>query len=66
MRVLFVGTPDFALESLEAIVNAGHEICGVVTAPDRPKGRGMKMAMSDVKMYALKNNIPIFVFNALG
>lgn len=60
MRVLFVGTPDFALESLEAVVKAGHEICGVVTAPDRPKGRGMKMAMSEVKMYALKNNIPIF------
>ena len=60
MRVLFVGTPDFALESLEAIIDAGHDICGVVTAPDKPKGRGMKMAMSEVKEYAIAHNIPVY------
>lgn len=60
MRVLFVGTPDFALESLEAVINAGHEVVAVVTAPDKPKGRGMKMAMSEVKTYAIANNIPVF------
>ena len=60
MKVLFVGTPDFALESLKAIIEAGHEIVGVVTAPDKPKGRGMKMAMSDVKIYACDKKIPVF------
>lgn len=60
MRVLFVGTPDFALESLENIVKAGHEVCGVVTTPDKPKGRGRKLAESCVKKYAIKNNIPVF------
>jgi len=60
MKVLFVGTPDFALESLKAIIDAGHEIVGVVTAPDKPKGRGMKMAMSDVKVYAVAHNLPVF------
>lgn len=60
MKVVFVGTPDFAKESLEAIFSAGHEIVGVITAPDKPKGRGMKMAMSDVKKYALEKKIKIF------
>jgi len=60
MKVLFVGTPDFALESLKAIIDAGHEIVGVVTAPDKPKGRGMKMAMSDVKVYAVAPHLPVF------
>ncbi len=60
MRVLFVGTPDFAKESLEAVISAGHEVVGVITAPDKPKGRGMKMAMSDVKKYALEKNLAVF------
>lgn len=60
MKVLFVGTPDFAKESLIAIENAGHEIVGVVTAPDKPKGRGMLMAMSEVKEYALSKGYKIF------
>ena len=60
MRVLFVGTPDFARDSLEAIENAGHEICGVITAPDKPKGRGMQMAMSEVKEYAISKGYKIF------
>jgi methionyl-tRNA formyltransferase len=60
LKILFVGTPDFALESLKAVIAAGHEVVGAVTAPDRPKGRGMKMAMSEVKEYCLAHNIPVF------
>ena len=60
MRILFMGTPDFAKVSLEAVYNAGHEIIGVVTNPDKPKGRGMKMIASPVKEFAVKNNMPIY------
>ena len=60
MRILFMGTPDFAKESLESIYNAGHEIIGVVTNPDKPKGRGMKMIASPVKEFAIEKNIPIY------
>jgi methionyl-tRNA formyltransferase len=60
MRVVFVGTPDFALESLKAVIADGHEVVAVITAPDKPKGRGMKMAESEVKTYAVANNIPVY------
>ena len=60
MRVLFMGTPDFAKKSLEAIYNAGYEIIGVVTNPDKPKGRGMKMIASDVKEFALSRGLKIY------
>ena len=60
MRIVFMGTPDFAEESLKAIFKAGHEIVGVVTNPDRPKGRGMKMIPSPVKEFANENNLKIF------
>ena len=60
MRILFMGTPDFAKASLEAVYNAGHEIIGVVTNPDKPKGRGMKMIFSPVKEFALEKNIHIY------
>ena len=60
MKILFMGTPDFAQESLKCIYEAGHEIIGVVTNPDRPKGRGMKMIASPVKEYALEKNIKIY------
>ena len=52
MKIVFMGTPDFAAESLKAIFEAGHDIKLVVTNPDRPKGRGMKMIASPVKEYA--------------
>ena len=55
-----MGTPDFARESLEAIYNAGHNILGVVTNPDKPKGRGMKLIASPVKEYAIEKNLKIF------
>ena len=60
MRILFMGTPDFAEVSLEAVYNAGYEIIGIVTNPDKPKGRGMKMIASPVKEFALEKNIPIY------
>ena len=60
MKILFMGTPDFARESLEAIYNAGHQILGVVTNPDRPKGRGMKLVASPVKEYALSKELEIY------
>lgn len=60
MRIVFMGTPDFAKESLEAIYNAGHEIIGVVTNPDKPKGRGMKMVSSAVKDFAIEKGLKIY------
>lgn len=60
MRILFMGTPDFAVPSLNALVEAGHEICGVFTQPDKPKSRGMKLTCSPIKEYALDHNIPVF------
>lgn len=60
MRVIFMGTPDFAKESLEAIYNAKHEILAVVTNQDKPKGRGMKMIPSPVKEFALEKKLKIF------
>lgn len=60
MKIVFMGTPDFAKESLEAVYNAGHEILAVVTNPDRPKGRGMKLVASPVKEFALEKNLKIY------
>ena len=60
MRILFMGTPDFAVASLRALVEAGHEICGVFTQPDKPKNRGHKMTPPPVKEYALTQNLPVY------
>ena len=60
LRILFMGTPDFARESLEAAYNAGYEILGVVTNPDKPKGRGMKMVASPVKEFALEKGLTVY------
>ena len=49
MRIIFMGTPEFAVASLDALVNAGYDIIAVVTAPDKPAGRGLKMHESAVK-----------------
>ncbi len=59
MKIIFMGTPDFAKESLEAVYNSGNEILAVVTNPDKPKGRGMKMTISPVKEFALEKNLKI-------
>ena len=60
MRVVFMGTPDIAATCLRRIVEDGFEVVGVYTKPDTPKNRGMKMAMSDVKEYAVTRNLPVF------
>ena len=60
MNIIFMGTPDFAKESLEAIHKAGHNIIGVVTNPDRPQGRGMKLQPSEVKKIALEKEFKIY------
>lgn len=60
LKILFMGTPDFAQESLKSIYDAGFEIIGVVTNPDKPKGRGMKLAYSPLKEYALEKNLKIY------
>ena len=59
MNIVFMGTPDFAEESLKALYNAGHNIIAVVTNPDKPKGRGMKLIPSPVKEYAISKNIEV-------
>lgn len=60
MNIVFMGTPDFAEKSLKAIYQAGHNIIGVVTNPDRPKGRGMKLLPSEVKEFALEKELKIY------
>ena len=60
MKIVFMGTPDFAKESLEAIYNSGNKVLAVVTNPDKPKGRGMKMIASPVKEFALEKNLKIY------
>ena len=59
LRIVFMGTPEFAVASLNALVKAGYNIVGVVTAPDKPAGRGMKMTESAVKKYAVEHNLKI-------
>ena len=59
MRIVFMGTPDFSVPALKAIVEAGHEVTAVVTQPDKPKGRGGAMSMSPVKEAALKHNLTV-------
>ena len=59
MKIIFMGTPDFAKESLEAVYNAGHEILTVVTNPDKKQGRGMKLKLSPVKEFALEKDLNI-------
>ena len=60
MRVIFAGTPDFAAQALAAILAAGHDVPLVLTQPDRPAGRGMKLQPSAVKQLALAHNLPVF------
>lgn len=60
MKVVFMGTPDFAVGALEAIIKAGHEVTAVVTQPDKPKGRSGQMQFPPVKECAVKYNLPVF------
>ncbi|MDE6928454.1 MAG: methionyl-tRNA formyltransferase, partial [Muribaculaceae bacterium] len=57
LRIVFLGTPDFAVESLSRIVSEGYNVVGVVTMPDKPAGRGHKMLQSPVKQFAIKHGL---------
>lgn len=59
LRIIFMGTPEFAVASLDALVNAGCNIVGVITAPDKPAGRGLQLQQSAVKKYAVENNLNV-------
>lgn len=59
MKIVFMGTPEFAVSSLDILVQNGYEIVGVITVPDKPAGRGHKLQQSAVKKYALEHNLPI-------
>lgn len=59
LRIVFMGTPEFAVASLDALVKAGYNIVGVITAPDKPAGRGMKLTESAVKKYAVEHDLPV-------
>ncbi len=59
MRIVFMGTPEFAVATLDRIIQAGHEVVGVVTTPDKPAGRGQHLKISEVKNYALQHHLKI-------
>lgn len=59
VRIVFMGTPEFAVASLDALVKAGYTIVGVITAPDKPAGRGMQLQQSAVKKYAVDHNLKV-------
>lgn len=65
MRIVFMGTPDFAVPSLQALIDAGHEVCAVYTQPDKPQGRKQILTAPPVKTLALAHNIPVFQPNTL-
>ena len=60
MRIIFMGTPDFSVPCLEALINSDNEVVGVFTQPDKPKGRGYELTPPPVKVCALNNNLPVF------
>ncbi len=60
MRILFMGTPEFAVPCLDALIKNGHQVCGVLSQPDKPAGRGHKLTPPPVKVLALENNIQVF------
>ena len=65
MRIVFMGTPDFAVPSLQALIDAGHDVCAVYTQPDKPQGRKQILTAPPVKTLALEHNIPVFQPNTL-
>lgn len=60
LKIVFMGTPDFAVGALQAIIEAGHQVSAVVTQPDKPKGRGKELQMTSVKACAAAHHIPVF------
>ena len=65
MRIVFMGTPDFAVSSLQALIDAGHDVCAVYTQPDKPQGRKQILTAPPVKTLALEHDIPVFQPNTL-
>ena len=65
MKILFMGTPDFALFSLKGLCENGYNVVGVITQPDKPKGRGYVLTPPPVKVYAMEQNIPVYQPNSL-
>ena len=65
MRIVFMGTPDFAVPSLQALIDAGHDVCAVYTLPDKPQGRKQILTAPPVKTLALEHDIPVFQPNTL-
>lgn len=59
MRVVFMGTPEFAVSILDRIIHEGHDVAAVVTTPDKPAGRGQHLKCSDIKLYALEHDLPV-------
>ena len=59
LRIVYMGTPDFAVEALRQLVEGGYSVVGVITMPDKPAGRGHKIQYSPVKQYALEQNLPL-------
>ena len=65
MRIVFMGTPEFAVPSLKALIDAGYEVAGVVTQPDRPVGRKKTLTPPPVKALAMEHNIPVLQFERI-
>ncbi|HEY0906360.1 MAG TPA: methionyl-tRNA formyltransferase, partial [Methylophilus sp.] len=60
MRIIYAGTPEFAVPALQGLIDAGHTLVMVLTQPDRPAGRGMQLKASPVKQLALQHGLPVF------
>ena len=60
MKVIYMGTPEFAVPSLQAIINSNHEVVAVVTQPDKAVGRSKKLQSSPIKLFAEQHNIPVY------
>lgn len=65
MKIIFMGTPDFAVSCLEGVIDAGHEVCAVFTQPDKPRGRKMVMTPPAVKIYSLEQGLTVYQPNTL-
>ena len=66
MKIVFMGTPKFSAVILQALIDAGHEITAVITQPDKPKGRGKALSISEVKELALEKELPVYQPEQIG
>ena len=65
MRIIFLGTPDFSVATLQELINSHHEVIAVVTQPDKPVGRNGKVVFSPVKQLAMQHNIPVLQYDKI-